>query len=119
NVPRDVRDSPHRRLASAMAGDDHRSRAKDYPPPPSLCRAATPQLPDAKDLTNPRCVPCGKDSPEDSNPADGRDLRTRVWIEELPSGESRVRIPPTCRQHFPVGQYRGGMKGPSRLSNSR
>ena len=50
NVSGDVRHSAHRRLAGAMAGDDHRPGAKDHPPAPDLCRPPAPRIAKAKGL---------------------------------------------------------------------
>src|SRR5438477_11563316 len=50
DVPGDVRHTAHRRLVSAMAGDDHRPRAKDRSATPDLCRPATPRIAEAEDL---------------------------------------------------------------------
>ena len=47
-----VRDSSHRRLVSAMAGNDHRLGAKDHPPAPNLCRTAAPRIAEEEGLTN-------------------------------------------------------------------
>jgi len=45
NVSGDVRHSAHRGLAGAMAGDDHRSRAKDHASAPNLVGQPRRELP--------------------------------------------------------------------------
>jgi hypothetical protein len=50
NVPGDVRHSVHGWLACPVAGDDHRSGAKDHTAAPNLSRPAAPRAGDGKGL---------------------------------------------------------------------
>src|SRR6266481_540544 len=60
-----------------------------------------------------RVAVLGEEQPPGPQPLDARDLLTCVWIEQLRARERAVvQIPTAHRQHFPVGQQRGGMTNP-------